>query len=62
MTRVLVSTKELDREEWLEQRRQGIGGSDTPVIILGTNTLHHSKGALGKEGGHQGQRHRHPPP
>lgn len=35
MTRVLVSTKELDREEWLEQRRQGIGGSDTPVIILG---------------------------
>ena len=35
MTRVLVSTKELDREEWLTERRKGIGGSDTPVIVLG---------------------------
>lgn len=33
MTRVLVSTKELDREEWLEQRRQGIGGSDAAKVL-----------------------------
>lgn len=37
MMQQLVSTKELDREEWLEKRRQGIGGSDTPVIVLGND-------------------------
>lgn len=30
-----VSTKDMSREEWLEQRNKGIGGSDSPVIILG---------------------------
>ena len=35
MSNVLVSTKDMDRAEWLEQRRRGIGGSDSPVIVLG---------------------------
>ena len=30
--RVLVSTAKLDREEWLEWRRKGIGGSDVAAI------------------------------
>lgn len=33
MTRVLVSTKELDREEWLQERRKGIGGSDAAKVL-----------------------------
>ena len=30
--KVLVSTKDLDRQEWLKYRRQGIGGSDAAAI------------------------------
>jgi putative phage-type endonuclease len=30
---VLVSTKNMDRAEWLEWRRRGIGGSDAPAIV-----------------------------
>jgi len=33
MTRVLVSTKELDREEWLKERMKGIGGSDAAKVL-----------------------------
>lgn len=33
---VLVSTKDMEREEWLEWRRKGIGGSDA-AAILGLN-------------------------
>jgi len=33
MTRVLVSTKELDCEEWLQERRKGIGGSDAAKVL-----------------------------
>lgn len=29
----LLSTKEIDRETWLEARRKGIGGSDAPAIL-----------------------------
>lgn len=32
--RTLVSTKDLSREEWLEERRKGIGGSDSPALLL----------------------------
>lgn len=32
---VLTSTMDMSREDWLESRRQGIGGSDSPVILLG---------------------------
>jgi len=35
MPDILTSTKDMDRAEWLEHRRSGIGGSDTPVIVLG---------------------------
>lgn len=31
----LVSTKALPHDEWLALRRRGIGGSDTPVVVLG---------------------------
>lgn len=31
------STLEMDREQWLKERRKGIGGSDTPVIVLGND-------------------------
>jgi putative phage-type endonuclease len=31
--KTLVSTKGMSREEWLEQRRRGIGCSDVPVIL-----------------------------
>ena len=34
---ILTSTKDMPREEWLEHRRSGIGGSDTPVIVLGND-------------------------
>lgn len=30
---VLVDTEKLPREEWLEWRRKGIGGSDAATII-----------------------------
>ena len=30
-----LSTKELPHDEWLALRRRGIGGSDTPVVVLG---------------------------
>lgn len=33
MTRVLVSTKELNREEWLKERMKGIGGSDAAKVL-----------------------------
>lgn len=33
--RVLVSTKGLPRDEWLEWRRKGIGGSDAPAMFPG---------------------------
>lgn len=33
MSRILVSTKKLPHEEWLEYRRTGIGGSDASTII-----------------------------
>lgn len=32
MSTVLVSTKDLPREQWLEERRKGIGGSDVAAI------------------------------
>jgi len=37
MAEILTSTKDMEREEWLEHRRTGIGGSDTPVIVLGND-------------------------
>lgn len=30
---VLVSTANMDRQEWLEWRRKGIGGSDAPAVV-----------------------------
>lgn len=42
-SRQLTSAKEMTREEWLESRRKGIGGSDC-AAILGVNQY---KGALG---------------
>lgn len=30
-----ISTLKMDREQWLRERRRGIGGSDTPVVVLG---------------------------
>lgn len=33
MSRILVNTKDLAREEWLEYRRLGIGGSDAAAIV-----------------------------
>ena len=30
---ILVSTEDLPREQWLEYRRKGIGGSDTAAIL-----------------------------
>lgn len=32
MAKVLVATREMSREEWLQARRRGIGGSDAAVI------------------------------
>ena len=32
-----VSTIGMSRDTWLEERRRGIGGSDSPVILLGEN-------------------------
>src|SRR5690606_24085021 len=32
MAKVLVPTRGMDREEWLQARRRGIGGSDAAVI------------------------------
>ena len=29
---ILASTKNMDRKEWLEMRRSGIGGSDVPIL------------------------------
>lgn len=29
----VIPTLEMERTEWLEQRRKGIGGSDAPVIM-----------------------------
>lgn len=31
--KILVKTKDLSREEWLEYRRQGICGSDASVVL-----------------------------
>lgn len=31
--RILTSTKNLSHDEWLEYRRQGLGGSDAPTIV-----------------------------
>ena len=48
---ILTSTKDMPREEWLEHRRSGIGGSDTPVIVLGNDHPFTSPaGAVGAEG------------
>jgi len=33
MAEVLTATKDMDREEWLEWRRKGIGGSDAAVVL-----------------------------
>ena len=33
MARIIISTKDMPREEWLEYRRLGIGGSDAGAII-----------------------------
>lgn len=33
MAQVLVATKDMDHEEWLEWRRKGIGGSDAAAIL-----------------------------
>lgn len=33
MSKVLVNTKDMSREEWLKYRRMGIGGSDAAAII-----------------------------
>lgn len=33
MARIIVSTKDMPREEWLEYRRLGLGGSDAGAII-----------------------------
>ena len=33
MARIIISTKDMPREEWLEYRRRGIGGSDAGAII-----------------------------
>ncbi|MBP2638297.1 MAG: putative phage-type endonuclease [Firmicutes bacterium] len=30
---VLAKTKDIERAEWLELRRQGIGGSDAPIVL-----------------------------
>jgi len=37
MSETSLSTKEMNREEWLEHRGRGIGGSDSPVIVLGND-------------------------
>lgn len=34
---LMESTVGMDREAWLEHRKRGIGGSDAPVIFLGSN-------------------------
>jgi len=31
--RVLVETEDLSRDEWLDYRQQGLGGSDMPVVV-----------------------------
>ena len=30
---ILVSTEDLPREQWLEYRRKGIGGSDAAAVL-----------------------------
>lgn len=32
MARILAKTKDMPREEWLEYRRTGIGGSDAATV------------------------------
>lgn len=36
MKKEYISTKNMSREEWLERRREGIGGSDAPAIMEAT--------------------------
>ena len=33
MKNIMIPTKDLTREEWLELRRNGIGGSDASVVM-----------------------------
>ncbi len=35
MAKTVFITTEHTREEWLAERRKGIGGSDSPEIVLG---------------------------
>ncbi|WP_286953113.1 MULTISPECIES: YqaJ viral recombinase family protein [Aminobacterium] len=37
MCKALVSTLGMSREDWLNERKKGLGGSDSPVIILGND-------------------------
>ena len=41
MKNIMIPTKDLTREEWLELRRNGIGGSDASVVMGKTRLAKH---------------------
>jgi putative phage-type endonuclease len=49
MAKTVFITTEHTREEWLAERRKGIGGSDSPVIVLGDRHPYSSPRELWEE-------------